>query len=192
MGSDDSESTVSPPRPAGRSERSAPEQGPAEIVPFASPVPRLRVVGSQGPLAVKRPNVREIDSAPEIAQEAAIGIAEAALARVSAKVRERPPSAVAPTEPRPKAVEIPPDAQFNGELLRQVRKSRGITIAQLADRTRIGQRHLENVEADRYDALPATVYLRGILMNIARELSLDPLRVSKSYLELVHSHKQGI
>jgi cytoskeletal protein RodZ len=54
----------------------------------------------------------------------------------------------------------------------------------LADRTKIGTRHLENVEADRYEALPTSVYLRGILMSLARELGLDPLRVSKSYLTL--------
>ena len=46
-------------------------------------------------------------------------------------------------------------------------------------------RHWENVEADRYDALPATVYLRGMVMNLARELKLDPIRVTRSYLALV-------
>ena len=64
-------------------------------------------------------------------------------------------------------------------------RRRGLSLQQLADRTRISARHLENMEADRYDALPAAVYLRGILMNLARELGLDPLRVSKSYLALV-------
>ncbi|MHB8878737.1 MAG: helix-turn-helix domain-containing protein, partial [Myxococcaceae bacterium] len=116
-------------------------------------------------------------------QEVAIASAEAALAQVSAKVREARPAP--PAEPRPKTLEIPPDAEFNGELLRQVRMSRGISLEQLAERTRITSRHLGNVEADRYDALPATVYIRGILMNIARELGLDPLRVCKSYLGLV-------
>ena len=63
-------------------------------------------------------------------------------------------------------------------------------LQQVADRTRISSRHLENVEADRYGALPAPVYLRGILMNLARELGLDPLRVSRSYLALA-SEKAG-
>jgi cytoskeletal protein RodZ len=86
---------------------------------------------------------------------------------------------------RLKSIDIPPDADFNGELLRRVRELRSLTLHEVADRTRISARHLENVEADRYEALPATVYLRGILMNIARELGLDPLRVSRSYLGLV-------
>jgi curved DNA-binding protein CbpA len=79
-------------------------------------------------------------------------------------------------------LDIPPEAEFNGELLRQVRESYGLSLQQVAERTRITRIHLENVEADRYEHLPATVYLRGILVNLARELRLDPARVSKSYL----------
>ena len=84
-------------------------------------------------------------------------------------------------EPRPR-LEIASDAEFTGELLRRVRESYGLSIQQVAERTRITRIHLENVEADRYDRLPATVYLRGILVNLARELRLDPARVSKTYL----------
>jgi len=79
-------------------------------------------------------------------------------------------------------LDIPADAEFNGELLRRVRESYGLSLQQVAERTRITRIHLENVEADRYDRLPATVYLRGILVNLARELRLDPARVSKTYL----------
>ncbi|WP_375758471.1 helix-turn-helix domain-containing protein [Corallococcus exercitus] len=127
-----------------------------------------------GPGTVKGPTVRKLGEAQVLAQDSAIATAESALAQVAAKVREG----------RPRGVDIPADAEFNGELLRRVREARGLSIQQLADRTRISVRHLENVEADRYTALPTTVYLRGILMNLARELGLDPLRVSKSYLAL--------
>jgi cytoskeletal protein RodZ len=80
--------------------------------------------------------------------------------------------------------ELPPDVEFNGELLRQVREARGLTLQQVAERTRIGRAHLERVEADRYADLPPSVYLRGILVSLARELKLDATRVSKSYLLL--------
>lgn len=130
--------------------------------------------GPTGPGTVKGPTVRKLGDAQVLAQDSAIATAESALAQVAAKVREA----------RPRGVDIPSDAEFNGELLRRVREARGLSIQQLADRTRISVRHLENVEADRYTALPTTVYLRGILMNLARELGLDPLRVSKSYLAL--------
>lgn len=108
-------------------------------------------------------------------------------------------SAIVPTRPftpreyrapeRPRPFEVPPGVEFNGDLLRQVRMARGLSLLQLSERTRIGVRHLENLEGDRYDALPALVYLRGMLMNMARELGLDGLRVSKSYLTFVEAHQ---
>jgi Helix-turn-helix domain len=107
-------------------------------------------------------------------------------------VPERPPEL--PTRPREGRVklDIPSDAEFNGELLRRVRESYGLSLQQVAERTRITRIHLENVEADRYDRLPATVYLRGILVNLARELRLDPARVSKTYLLAAQrSHVRG-
>jgi cytoskeletal protein RodZ len=95
------------------------------------------------------------------------------------------PAASAPEAERPKMPDLGPDTEYNGELLRAVRNALGLPLNVVADRTRIGSKHLQNVEADRYDALPATVYLRGILMNLARELKLDGLKVSRSYLSLV-------
>ena len=99
-----------------------------------------------------------------------------------------PPTAPAPPDTHPRSrehklrLDLPADAEFNGEMLRRVRESYGLSLQQVAERTRITRIHLENVEADRYDRLPATVYLRGILVNLARELRLDPARVSKTYL----------
>jgi hypothetical protein len=99
--------------------------------------------------------------------------------------REPSPPGPAPSvEERPRMPELPPDVEFNGELLRQVREARGLTLQQVAERTRIGRSHLEKVEADRYADLPPPVYLRGILVSLARELRLDAARVSKSYLLL--------
>ncbi|NTX38857.1 helix-turn-helix domain-containing protein [Myxococcus sp. CA033] len=123
---------------------------------------------------------RQLGEAQVLSQDSAIATAEAALAQVSARVRDV----------RPRLPDIPADAEFNGELLRRVRETRGFTLHQVADRTRISLRHLENVEADRYTLLPPPVYLRGILMNLARELGLDPLQVSRSYLGLA-SEKSG-
>ena len=155
-------------RPANSTPRSGPQALPGVEAPKASP--------------------RRLDGASEMSQEAAIGIAEASMAQLTARVREGRVAAAA--EERPKGFEVPSEAEFNGELLRKVRQAKGLTIAQVGERTRIGKNHLENIEADRYDALPATVYLRGILMSLARELGLDSIRVSKSYLALVtKSHK---
>jgi DNA-binding transcriptional regulator YiaG len=132
------------------------------------------------PPAAARPNGQQLGEAPVLAEASAIANAESALALVSAKARD--------SRTRLKTVvDIPSDAEFNGELLRQVREGRNLSLQMLADRTRISSRHVENIEADRYDILPASVYLRGMLMSIARELGLDPLRVSRSYMGLVAS-----
>lgn len=81
-------------------------------------------------------------------------------------------------------LELSADTVFTGALLRRVRESRGLSVAKMCDKTRIAPRHLENIEGDRYAELPVTVYLRGMLVNLARELALDPAQVSRTYLEL--------
>jgi hypothetical protein len=78
---------------------------------------------------------------------------------------------------------IPPGARFSGELLRRAREARGLTVAQICERTKVIRHHIENLETDRYDKLPAPVYLRGILMALAKELRLDGQKVAQSYLE---------
>jgi hypothetical protein len=87
--------------------------------------------------------------------------------------------------PPPPAIEIPlPEgAAWSGEALRRVREARGITIPQIAERTKVTRHHVENIEAERYAALPAPVYLRGILLSLARELRLDGQKVARAYLE---------
>ena len=114
-----------------------------------------------------------------MAEESAIANAEAALLHASVRGQHL----------RNKPVEVAPNADFNGELLRQIREGRGMVIQQVAERTRIPVKHLENIEADRYNHLPPTVYLRGILTNLSRELGLDPVRVCRSYIALAAEAK---
>jgi hypothetical protein len=75
-------------------------------------------------------------------------------------------------------------AGWDGAALRRVRESRGVTLSQLADRTKVTRHHLENIGDDRYDRLPAYVYLRGILLSLGKELRLDAQTVCRSYLQL--------
>ena len=68
-------------------------------------------------------------------------------------------------------------------MLRRIRESRGLTVQQLAERTRVTRYHLENIEQDRFESLPAPVYLRGIIVSLARELRLDGPKVARAYLD---------
>jgi hypothetical protein len=105
-----------------------------------------------------------------------------ASAAVQPPVEVRPPAA--PPEARPD-FRFPEGTPWTGEMLRRVRESRGLTLQQIADRTKVTRRHLESIECDRYPMLPAPVYLRGIIMSLAKELRLDGQKVARSYLEMM-------
>ncbi len=60
-----------------------------------------------------------------------------------------------------------------GDLLREARLSRALTLADVERDTRINREYLEALEHERYDVLPAPVYARGFLRSYARHLGLD-------------------
>jgi len=72
--------------------------------------------------------------------------------------------------------------EVTGDALRRYREARGVSLGQIASVTKIGQRHLEYIEADRFELLPATVYLRGFLQQYALFLGLDPRAVAQDYM----------
>ena len=102
----------------------------------------------------------------------------------------RPPAAEPAAGAAPAAPVAPPEGSgWTGPLLRQAREGRGLSVRQVSDRTKVTRHHIENIEAERFDKLPATVYLRGILMCLARELRLDGQKVARSYLEWMTSQR---
>jgi flagellar biosynthesis protein FlhG len=78
--------------------------------------------------------------------------------------------------------EIGPDTEFSGTLLRKVRESQGVELNEIATRTKIARMHLGAIEEELYDDLPAPVYVRGFLTELAKYLRLDPAQVQKTYL----------
>jgi flagellar biosynthesis protein FlhG len=78
--------------------------------------------------------------------------------------------------------EIGPDTEFTGPLLRKVRESLGLELADIAAKTKIARPHLEAIEEEKFEDLPALVYTRGFLGELAKQLRLDPMHVQKSYL----------
>jgi flagellar biosynthesis protein FlhG len=80
------------------------------------------------------------------------------------------------------AREIGPDTEFTGPLLRKVRESQGIEIAEISSRTKISKAHLVALEDESYDHLPAIVYVRGFVTELAKYLRLDPAQVQRTYL----------
>jgi len=103
------------------------------------------------------------------------------------------PAASAPRKPAPAAAEqrmlraelareIGPDTEFSGPMLRKVREAQGVELAEISERTKIGRLHLGALEDETYEALPAEVYVRGFLVELAKFLKLDPVQVQRTYL----------
>ncbi|HMM42683.1 MAG TPA: DUF4115 domain-containing protein [Thermomicrobiales bacterium] len=62
-----------------------------------------------------------------------------------------------------------------GELLRQARDYKGVTLREAERATRISRAHLAALEAEDFSALPAMTDARGIVRNYGQYLGLDPL-----------------
>lgn len=77
----------------------------------------------------------------------------------------------------------PENGVFDGEVLRRIRVSLGIELEEISSITKINGQHLRSIEGNHYEVLPAPVYLRGFLKQIAKCLSLDPARVADSYTD---------
>jgi flagellar biosynthesis protein FlhG len=90
-----------------------------------------------------------------------------------------PPQPAPPREPPPL---IAADTEFTGPLLQKVRLSRGVELADISQKTKIGVPHLRHLEEERFGDLPAEVYVRGFLVEYARYLKLDARQVASSYL----------
>jgi cytoskeletal protein RodZ len=69
-----------------------------------------------------------------------------------------------------------------GHILREARETKGYTLAEVQQETRISTRFLEALEDGEYDRLPTAVHVRGFLRNYARFLGLDPEPLLNRYL----------
>ncbi|ACM21518.1 hypothetical protein Geob_3175 [Geotalea daltonii FRC-32] len=80
-----------------------------------------------------------------------------------------------------------PDPEVaTGAYLRWAREQAGLSIRQLADRTKISSGKLEDIESERIDHLPPPVYLRGFVFEFARSLGLaNAFQLSELYLRRV-------
>ena len=81
---------------------------------------------------------------------------------------------------------IPDPVLSTGAYLRWAREQAGLSIKQLADRTKIGSGKLEDIEAERAGQLPSPVYLRGFVFEFARCLGLvNAFELSEFYLKRI-------
>ncbi|OYY70179.1 MAG: hypothetical protein B7Y44_04210 [Sphingomonadales bacterium 28-55-16] len=90
---------------------------------------------------------------------------------------------IPPVEVAPKTV---------GELLKSVREQLGMTLPDVAAKTRVPMRHLEAIEQSQFGALPGQTYTVGFVRSYARALDLEDTAIINALrIELSRSGHQG-
>ena len=70
---------------------------------------------------------------------------------------------------------------FGGAHLKNIREMKGITIDEIAQKTRIRASYLKALEEENFGQLPAEVFSKGFLKAYAKYLGLDPDVVIRNY-----------
>jgi cytoskeleton protein RodZ len=75
-----------------------------------------------------------------------------------------------------------PPAQTVGARLREAREQRGLSLRQIASRTRISVISLEALERDDLTRLPGGIFTRAFIRAYAKEVGLDPDRTIQDFI----------
>ncbi len=78
----------------------------------------------------------------------------------------------------------------SGEEIRRQREASGISLDEIKERTKIGKFTLKLIEDDRYSSLPAPVYLKSFIRQIARMIGMDPEKTAAGYLKRMEEHRK--
>jgi curved DNA-binding protein CbpA len=73
---------------------------------------------------------------------------------------------------------------FDGSFLQRTRLYKNVSIDRLSEATRISRTYLMAVETNDYKSLPAAVFTRGFIVQIARILCLNENQVASSYIKM--------
>lgn len=78
--------------------------------------------------------------------------------------------------------EIDGEVEFKGDFLRRIREIRHISIEEMSHITKISKTYLTAIEEENFMRLPAAVYVRGFVIQVARILKLPFQKVSSAYM----------
>ena len=81
------------------------------------------------------------------------------------------------------AIEL--ETEWRGSFLRKVRDAYQISLEEMSGMTKITKTYLIAIEEDNHKKLPAFVYVRGFITQIAKTLKLPPDKVAKAYLSRI-------
>jgi curved DNA-binding protein CbpA len=95
------------------------------------------------------------------------------------------PASVGRTQPPRSAemqVEIAEQTEWHGNFIRKVREARRVSIEEMAAVTKITKSYIVAIEEENFTKLPAAVYLRGFIIQIAKVLKLPHEKVAGGYM----------
>ncbi|MEB2345188.1 MAG: helix-turn-helix domain-containing protein [Deltaproteobacteria bacterium] len=81
-------------------------------------------------------------------------------------------------------------AEWTGPRLRRARILRGLEIDDVAAVTKVNPTYLRFLEEERFDGLPALVYVRGFVSAYARMLGIESAQVAPSYAARYEEHRR--
>ncbi len=76
-----------------------------------------------------------------------------------------------------------------GEILKNAREKKGLTIEKLEEKTRIVSRYIIALENDEFDKLPGEIYIKGFIKNLSDKLSLDSKLILERYSLQINESK---
>jgi curved DNA-binding protein CbpA len=93
-------------------------------------------------------------------------------------------STVASVDPNASDVDllIESEQDWSGAAIKRIREAKKISIEDLADYTRISKAYLIAMEEEEYMKLPAVVYCRGFLQQVAKRLKLPTEHMVNKYI----------
>ena len=77
--------------------------------------------------------------------------------------------------------DTPPAWQTLGQRLRLAREAAGLTLAEVADRTKVRPGLLSDIEEGAHERLPALTYALGFVKAYARTVGIDPVEAANAY-----------
>lgn len=86
------------------------------------------------------------------------------------------------------AEEIARETEWKGITLRRVREARGVSVEELSEYTKISKTYLLALEEESFQKLPAPVFLRGFVIQVAKFLKLPHDKVATAYMARRTAH----
>jgi curved DNA-binding protein CbpA len=109
------------------------------------------------------------------------GPSESLSKRGGNKVQQPQPKKDKKKEGMPLVKSIPLPKLLHGKALKKIRKSQGITLAQIADKTNIPKAYLKAIESEDLSVFPGTFYLKSYLKQYASSMGLNPQQTWEAY-----------